>query len=378
MRPNWYKVVLALFILMCASCSQPVLQPNLTLRPPEVSYASATFTNTVTLTATISPTSTITMTPTSTYTNTSTSTPTNTPTPTMFPTRVPGATNTIVPTYLPISDLPAPHFWLHRPISPEYNDYVIPTYRYGSTQVGTLRVHHGVDFVNLLDTPINSTMSGRVIFAGRDYYTKLGSIKDFYGRVIVVRAFDHFLHQPVFVLYGHLNTILVSKGQTVEEGTLLGTVGGAGVAKGGSHLHMEVRVGHNDYSSTRNPELWLRPYPDWGTLAGRITDNRGRLVPLVNITVTSKQLDEQEINPVRRYLTTYADGAVNPDELLGENFVLADLPPGIYTVGINTESSIQRKNVTIVPDKLNWIEFVNVNPPATWTPTPIATPTPKQ
>ncbi|HJO91162.1 MAG TPA: M23 family metallopeptidase, partial [Anaerolineales bacterium] len=185
----------------------------------------------------------------------------------MFPTRDPSATSTIVPTYLPISDLPAPHFWLDRPISDEYNDYVIPTYRYGSTQGGTLRVHHGVDFVNSLGTPIKSAISGKVVFAGSDYYAKLGPTKDFYGRAIIVHAFDHFLHQPVFVLYGHLDTILVSKGQTVETGTILGTVGGAGVAKGGSHLHMEIRIGHNDYLSTRNPELWIRPYPDWGTLA---------------------------------------------------------------------------------------------------------------
>jgi len=378
MITNWYKVPIALLILTCTSCSQPILHPNLTLRPPEVSYASVTPTGTVTSTATIKPTSTITMTPTATYTNTSTSTPTNTSTPTMFPTRSPDATNTIVPTYLPISDFPAPHFWLGRPISPEFNDYVTATYRYGSTQMSRFRVHHGVDFVNSLGTPISSTISGKVIFSGSDHYTKLGPEKQFYGRVVVIRAFDHFLHQPVFVLYGHLNTILVSKGQIVAKGTLLGTVGGAGVAKGGSHLHMEVRVGHNDYTSTRNPELWLQPYPDWGTLAGRITDNQGKLVRIANITVISKQLDDEDLNPVRRYLTTYADGEINPDEVLGENFVLADLPPGIYTIGINTGGTIQRQNITILSDRLNWIEFVNVNPPATWTPTPIASHITKQ
>lgn len=377
MGSNWFKVSITLLVLSCTSCSQPLVQPNATLRPPEVNYASATLTNTATIT-TISATSTITITPTSTHTNTSTFTPTNTPTPTMFPTRDPSATSTIVPTYLPISDLPEPHFWLDRPISDEYNDYVIPTYRYGSTQGGILRVHHGVDFVNSLGTPIKSTISGKVVFAGSDYYAKLGPTKDFYGRAIIVHTFNHFLHQPVFVLYGHLDTILVSKGQTVETGTILGTVGGAGVAKGGSHLHMEIRVGHNDYLSTRNPELWIRPYPDWGTLAGRITDNNGKLIPLVNITVISKQLDETDISPVRRYLTTYAEGPVNPDEILGENFALADLPPGIYTVGVNTGGTIQRQDVTILPDILNWIEFVNVNPPLTWTPTPITTPTPKQ
>ena len=87
-------------------------------------------------------------------------------------------------------------------------------------------MHHGVDFVNSLGTPIKSAISGKVVFAGSDYYAKLGPTKDFYGRAIIVHAFDHFLHQPVFVLYGHLDTILVSKGQTVETGTILGTVGG--------------------------------------------------------------------------------------------------------------------------------------------------------
>ena len=140
---------------------------------------------------------------------------------------------------------------------------------------------------------------------------------------------------------------------------------------------MEIRVGHNDYLSTRNPELWIRPYPDWGTLAGRITDNDGKLIPLVNITVISKQLDDTDISPVRRYLTTYAEGPVNPDEILGENFALADLPPGIYTVGVNTGGTIQRQDITILPDILNWIEFVTVSPPLTGTPTPITTPTPK-
>ena len=80
---------------------------------------------------------------------------------------------------------------------------------------------------------------------------------------------------------------------------------------------------------------------------------------------------------MRRYLTTYAEGPVNPDEILGENFALADLPPGIYTVGVNTGGTIQRQDITILPDILNWIEFVNVSPPLTWTPTPITTPTPK-
>ena len=35
------------------------------------------------------------------------------------------------------------------------------------------------------------------------------------------------------------------------------------------HVHFEVRVGENGYYNTRNPELWVAPYAEWGGLAGR-------------------------------------------------------------------------------------------------------------
>tara|TARA_Y100001970_G_C14234537_1_gene860919 strand:+ start:270 stop:1154 length:885 start_codon:yes stop_codon:yes gene_type:complete len=292
----------------------------------------------------------------------------------MFPTKSFNATNTPIPKYPSLSQIPKRDFWLQRPISSKNNDYISPTYRYGSTQGGLLRVHHGVDFVNTLDTSVYSTTNGKVVFAGTDTYTKLGPTSDFYGKVIVIQSSSHYLNQPIYVLYGHLNSIIVSKGQIVSTGSIIGTVGGTGVAKGGTHLHMEVRIGYNDYSSTRNPELWLAPYQDWGTLAGRITDKMENLVPLSNITILSKDLLNKELNPVRRYLTSYEKDTVNSDEQLGENFVIADLPPGTYTISINTTHTTKRKDINILPNQINWIEFTNVVPPPTWTPTPTSTP----
>ena len=370
-NPSWAKWLLgwaglAAAIFVGAACRPEGIALAGTLRPPEVRYATMTLTPTITLTASI----------TQTLSPTDTPSPTATFTPTPFPTRVPGATHTPAPTYAPLTALPQAHFWLRRPIPEGGRDYVQPTYRYGSTQDGKLRPHHGVDFDNEHGTPVLSANAGSVIFAGTDTDTTLGPEPGFYGRAVVVRSQRAFLHQPVYVLYGHLETITVSVGQLLVAGSPLGTVGGSGVAKGGSHLHLEVRVGHNDYRNTRNPELWLRAYPDWGTLAGRITDRNGNLLPVANITVRSEKLDEEDTDQFRRYLTTYVRETINPDELLGENFVIADLPSGSYTVSVNTGHKAHTQKVTVLPDRLSWVEFRNLLPPATWTPTPIATPSP--
>lgn len=236
-----------------------------------------------------------------------------------------------------------------------------------------MRPHHGVDFENKRGTPVLSADTGSVVFAGSDADVTLGPEPGFYGMAVVVRSQRTFLHQPVYVLYAHLETIMVSVGQLLVTGDQLGTVGGSGVAKGGSHLHLEVRVGHNDYLATRNPELWLRPYSDWGALAGRVTDSNGQLAPLTNITIRSVELVEEDAKPFRRYLTTYVSETINPDEILGENFALIDVPPGKYTVSVSTGNKAHKKNVVIMPDSLSWVEFDNILPPATWTPTPSAT-----
>ena len=52
--------------------------------------------------------------------------------------------------------------------------------------------------------------------------------------------------------YAHLRDIEVSKGDTVEMGELIGTVGSTG-ASTGPHLHWEVRV----FEQAKNPSCFL-------------------------------------------------------------------------------------------------------------------------
>jgi hypothetical protein len=270
-----------------------------------------------------------------------------------------------------LASLPEPHLWLARPINEDGVNYVERTYTYGSTQQGALPPHHGVEFYNPVGTPILAAANGIVVFAGPDTVnTPISPMPNFYGNVVIVELSQSINGQPIYALYGHMSVVTVAPGQYVRTGEVLGKVGGTGVARGGPHLHFEVRVGYNDYYSTRNPELWLKPYPKWGTLVGRVVDKEGNLIPLAVISVRSENIDNDA--PVNRYLTTYAAETVNPDPAYGENFVVMDLPPGTYTVQVGTTKTY-KQTIVIKKDQITWVEFRDVNPPPTWTPTPTGT-----
>ncbi|MGC8855648.1 MAG: M23 family metallopeptidase, partial [Anaerolineae bacterium] len=135
-------------------------------------------------------------------------------------------------------------------------------------------------------------------------------------------------------LYAHLSSVDVSVGQEVKAGEMIGKVGRSGAAVG-SHLHFEVRLGENAYGQVRNPILWLAPRQDeanrpLGALAGRVVDSSGRPLHLI----LQVQFYRSQSEPPQRTfeIETYAPEKypVQGDDLLQENFVLPDLPPGWY------------------------------------------------
>ena len=93
----------------------------------------------------------------------------------------------------------------------------------------------------------------------------------------------------------------------------------------GPHLHFEVRLGTNDFYSTRNPELWMAPPQGWGVLAGRVMDSNDQLVTKQPIIVTSLANNRIGLG-VRMVLDS-----VNSDPYYLENLVIGDLPAGKYT-----------------------------------------------
>jgi len=314
-----------------------------------------------TRTATLPPTLTFTPSPTPTLTPSPTITPT--PTATLSPTPIASPTptdpandpnNTPAPTWTPpppdSSAQIADHYRLRRPIAQGATNWVARTYPYGNTSGGRLQVHLGVDMENPRGTPVIAAADGAVLYAGDDAATLFGPKNTYYGNLVVLQhGFTDASGQPVFTLYGHMQRVDVQTGQMVKQGDQIGIVGDSGVAFG-PHLHFEVRVGDAfNYRATRNPELWIYPYPTYGTLAGRVTDANGAL--LYDVTLQVKSSD------ISRYAFSYADDTVNPDPVFGENFVLGDLPANYYTVTVSDNGRLRfQQLIYVYPNRTTWLD----------------------
>ena len=231
---------------------------------------------------------------------------------------------------------------MERPIGPEGQVQASRYYPYGTTASGRYFLHHGVDMGNPSGTPVLAVASGTVIVAGTDQVEVYGLQPDFYGQLVVVQLDREFHGQPVFVLYGHLSQVTARVGQRVTTGDVLGVVGMTGVAIG-PHLHFEVRVGANTYADTRNPELWLKPLPGHGTIAGQLLDAQGHPIP--EVVINFHRAEE----PDRRWRETwtYVSDEVNPDEEWGENFVMGDVPAGSYVLKTRIDGRLYTKEVEV-------------------------------
>lgn len=111
-----------------------------------------------------------------------------------------------------------------------YHKPVAYGYSYG-------RVHsnNGIDVARNSGASIYSFKGGKVIQAASGW-------NGGYGNCVKVQHSD-----GTVTLYGHMSSIYVSYGQTVDKGQVLGTVGNTGRSTG-PHLHFEVRGGRNPYA----------------------------------------------------------------------------------------------------------------------------------
>jgi len=87
--------------------------------------------------------------------------------------------------------------------------------------------HSGLDIAAPKGAPVYASKAGTVINIGNYFYS---------GNIVFI---DH--GQGFITSYCHLDTITVSKGQTVQQREILGTVGSTGRATG-AHLHWSVSL----------------------------------------------------------------------------------------------------------------------------------------
>ena len=86
--------------------------------------------------------------------------------------------------------------------------------------------HYGLDFAAKEGTPIKAMLDGEVTLSEKNLYYTGGTI-----------IFDH--GHGVSTLYMHLKDVNVSKGQKVQKGEIIGTVGKTGRSTG---AHLDIRL----------------------------------------------------------------------------------------------------------------------------------------
>jgi murein DD-endopeptidase MepM/ murein hydrolase activator NlpD len=256
---------------------------------------------------------------------------------------------------------PSAHLWLEIPIPSDAEGDRLPGtwFPYGATGGGRYYLHHGVDYMNPDGTPVLAAAAGKVIYAGSDQEVVYGAKPDFYGNLVIQELDKRVQGQPVYLLYGHLLEVLVDTGDHLEAGDAIGLVGMTGVAIG-SHLHLEVRLDPNDYESTRNPVLWLRPEPDQGVIAGLVVDADGQPVPEVPVIFfraaePSKWWHETQTYAVHDVKAP--EFSLGIDEQLGENFALGYVPAGDYLVKVTVGEKDFVQPVTVEPGEIAFVRI---------------------
>jgi len=113
------------------------------------------------------------------------------------------------------------------------------TYTYNGKQIGQSR-HMGIDLASTAMTPVGAANAGRVVMA-----EPVG----IFGNTVII---DHGF--GLASLYAHLSNMMVSVGDTVHKGAVIGNTGMTGLAAG-DHLHFSMIV-HNVFV---NPLEWWDP-----------------------------------------------------------------------------------------------------------------------
>lgn len=205
-----------------------------------------------------------------------------------------------------------------------------------SRRTGRPTFHAGIDLLGSTGEPVYAVAPGTVRVVGSDAQRGRGVRTNGYGNVVgLEHAADGF-----WSVYAHLSRVVVSEGQRVEAGALVGYVGSTSNGKFpgmGAHLHFEIRRpagGRTPFPGPYrrfnvDPEAWLR--------------ERG-----IETRDSVQVVDRARAQPLRGLGEAAADPAIAPDELDYEGLPdepvrdqdTFDPPNALAIVGVATAATL--------------------------------------
>jgi murein DD-endopeptidase MepM/ murein hydrolase activator NlpD len=217
-----------------------------------------------------------------------------------------------------------------------------------------------------MPNPIGETVraagSGTIVWAADGLRVEGGIFQNTYsyGNVVVIQHDFGYRGQALFTLYAHLSAVLVTPGQPVNAGDVIGLVGDSGRVSG-PHVHFEVRLGENVYGSTINPVLWMVPYVGRGVIAGRVVDDMGEL--LQDHVVTIRDWGTGLVtDATTTYIYNEEGSNVNADPIWEENFAVGDVPVGRYEVITQINGNRISKIVEVMEGTTTYVDLEPVQP----------------
>jgi murein DD-endopeptidase MepM/ murein hydrolase activator NlpD len=256
------------------------------------------------------------------------------------------------------------HFWFRRPIESNANNAVLFYYPYGSDGPEDVwRIHHGIDMPNDIGEEVRAAGSGEVIFAADGRLDDAGIFQNSgnYGNVVSIRHDFSYQGQTLYTVYAHLSAALVSEGDIVQAGQVIGLVGNSGLVSG-PHIHFEVRVNENRYGATYNPILWMVPYVGHGIIAGRVMDASGNYLDDVSITIRNRATGLQHTTTTS-YVFQDSVNDVNSDPAWQENFAVPDVPEGRYDVIVTIDGQRVVRQVQVTEGATSFVVLAPPEPP---------------
>jgi len=211
--------------------------------------------------------------------------------------------------------------------------------------------HHGVDLSYPTGTNVYAVAGGVVMQIRENIAddTHPPDCDDWGNFVLIRHNQKHWdrttqLWAYVYSLYAHLqhNSVRVEQGNSVTVGQWIAEVDNTGQSTG-PHLHFQLCIHPqsdrlwvpdtiNQWSTSRNPELWLRSFNyggiNTGTVVGRVSDSSGNPVSNLRVYGLSKPPGSGGTNYV--WSETYHHTWANPDDVLVENWGTTDVYPGTY------------------------------------------------